>query len=259
MKGRMWPLYVGFLIVAVLIYFGTSVISTKQETLEKSRVLVKQTKSVQLLMRDAHRSLNAQERSKIDELNVILDQVKSEEERLGILEQLAGAWYRLSNYEVSGHYAEQIAEIRQSAEAWSIAGTTYAQGISMNNEERDRLYCAEKSRAAFDQSKLILPENQDVDLNLALTYVNLPDESNPMAGIQMLLKLKSQYPEYAPVYRHLGRLGIQTGQFEKAISRLQTAWSLERDEGKVSCLLSQAFQELGKVDSAQYYSQLCKH
>lgn len=259
MKNLKWPLYLGFILVVGLIYFGTSVISSDQETLEKSRVMVKQTKSVQVLLRNAHKALTQEQRVSIDELNVMLERAESEVERIKLLEQLAGRWYSFGQYAVSGHYAEEIAEMRDDAEAWAIAGTTYAQGLAAVSDEREKVYCAEKARAAFDQSKLLQPDNKDVDLNHALTYIQLPDESNPMAGIQMLLKLKNQYPKYAPVYRHLGRLGIQTGQYQKALERLRVAWSLEKDEQKVSCLLTEAFSALGQADSASYYNQYCKN
>ena len=259
MKPSNWMLYAGFIVVAALIYFGTSVISSKQQTIEKSRVLVKQSKSIQVLLREAHHSVKPQERVQIDELGVLIERASSDQERIGYLEQLAGMWYSLGHYAVSGHYASKIAEIRKDASSWSIVGTTYAQGISAAKEERDKKYCAEQARGAFDQAKLLDPSNKDVDLNKALTYISLPDEGNPMAGIQMMLKLKNQYPDYAPVYRHLGRLGIQTGQFDKALERLRTAWALEQDQGKVSCLLSEVFNALGKADSAQYYNQLCKN
>lgn len=259
MNRSVWPLYAGFILLAVVIYLGTDVKSADQKILEKSRVLTKQTKSSQVLLRDAYHALKTDQKSQVDELNVLLEREELESNRLGIMERLAGLWYRWGFYDVSGHFAEQIAEIRNSADAWAIAGTTYSQGINSSEGEREKVFCAERARAAFDQAKLLRPDNPDVDLNHALTYVYQPDETNPMAGIQMLLQLKRQYPEYAPVYRNLGSLGNQTGQYEKALERLRTAWRLEGDQGKVSCLLVETFAGLGIPDSVNYYKNICKN
>ncbi len=259
MKKNVWLLYTGFIVLAALMYFGTDVKSNNQKSLEKSRALVKQVKSSQLVMREAYHRLSSNQRSQIDELKVLIDQEKNDESKLNLLKQMSGLWYRWGHYDIAGHYAEKIAEIDDSADSWAIAGTTYAQGILSDLEDRTKLFCAEKSRAAFDQAKLLRPENPEVDLNRALTYVNLPDQSNPMAGIQMLLQVKTTFPKYAPVYRHLGRLANKTGQYDKALERLRTAWQLENDRGKVSCLLAETFKALGATDSTNYYSNICKN
>jgi tetratricopeptide (TPR) repeat protein len=259
MTRQVWSLYAGFGLLAALIYFGTDVKSNNQKTLEKSRVLIKQSKSTQVLLRDAYHTLDNDQKNQIDEMNVLLEREEDESSKMGMMERLAGMWYNWGHYDVSGHYAEKIAEARNTAEAWAIAGTTYSQGIQAGQDDRTKQYCADKARAAFDQAKLIQPDNPNVDLNRALTFIYRADESNPMAGIQMLLQLKNQYPDYAPVYRNLGRLANQTGQFEKALERLRTAWALEGDRAKVSCLLEETFVGLGIPDSIEYYSKLCKN
>jgi len=259
MKSKAWPLYLGFVVFAILLYVGTDVKSTDQKAIEKSRALVKQSKSSQVLLRDAYHELDQAQRVQIDEINILIEKAEDEESELRLTEQLAGLWYTWGRYDVSGYYAEQIADVRNSADAWSIAGTTYSLGIRNSQDEQTVKYCTERARAAFDQAKLLQPENPDADLNKALTYVYRPEEDNPMAGIQMLLEVKNKYPDYAPVYRNLGTFAIQTGQFEKALERLRQAWALEGDKGKVSCLLAQAFEATQAIDSAQYYTQICKN
>ena len=210
-------------------------------------------------MRDAYHLLKPEQKSLVDEMKVLLEQEEDNTNRVGMLERLAGMWYSWGFFDVSGYYAEQIAEARNTADAWAIAGTTYTQGIKSSQDERTKAYCADQARAAFDQSKLMQPDNPDVDLNRAMTYIYQPDETNPMAAIQMLLQLKNQYPDYAPVYRNLGNLANQTGQYEKALERLRTAWTLEGDKAKVSCLLKETFTGLGIADSVEYYNKLCKN
>lgn len=247
------------MVLVLGLYFGTDVISNKQRTLEKSRVLVKQTKSKQLVLRDAYHKLTAEQRTQVDEIKVLLERAEDESRRLGLLETLAGLWYRWGHYDISGIYAEEIAEKRNTAEAWAITGTTFTRGIQLDKDERTRQFCAEKARAAFDQAKIIEPENPEVDLNKALTYVYMPESSNPMAGIQQLLQLKDAYPDYGPVYRYLGMLANQTGQFQRALERLRMAWVLEEDREEVGCLLTETFTALSMPDSARFYSQYCKN
>ncbi len=258
MKSRIWLLYAGCALLALIIYFGTDVKSSDQKDLEKSRSLVQQSKSSQVLIREAYHQLSQGQKNQIDELKVLIEKETDESNRLMLLEQLAGLWYSYGRYDVSGHYAEEIANKRNTPEAWSIAGTTYTLGIKNASDDQIKAFCAERARGSFDQAKLLKPENPEVDLNKAMTYVYLPEETNPMAGIQMLLRVKDQYPDYAPVYRQLGTLAIQTGQYEKALERLRQALNLELEDKKTSCLLVQAFDALGQIDSARFYADQCK-
>ena len=259
MNKRKWLLYGGFALLSVLLYFGTSVKSKSQKTLEKSRVLVKQIKSTQVLLKEAYHSLSGVQKAQVDEIQVMLEQSADEENNLNLYERLAGLWYAWGYFDVSGHYAEKIAEERNTPEAWSIAGTTYSRGIQADVDDRSKRYSANKARAAFEQSQLLQPDNPEVALNLALTYVQLPEQTNPMQGIQMLLNLKEAQPKYGPVYRHLGMLAIQTGQYEKAVERLRQASVLEPSRKEINCLLADAFIGLNQSDSSAYYKTLCNN
>ncbi len=252
-------LYVGFVLFAIILYFGTDLKSEDQRDIEKSRSIIKQSISAQTLLRDAYHQLDDEQKVQVDELKILIDRAGDNEERMRLLEQLAGLYYKWGRFDVSGYYAEEIALERNTLEAWSLAGTTYAAGIRILKSERNRSYCAERARSALEQAKLIDPSNPEIDLNLALTYVYLPEETRPMQGIQMLLQLKTQHPEYAPVYRHLGTFAMQTNQYEKAVERLKQAIALEGERGNVTCLLAEAYRALNQADSSSHYEQKCKN
>lgn len=252
-------LYLGCALFALTLYFCTDVKTSEQKQVEKSRVLVKQSTSIESLLRNAHGALSPNIKNQLGEIDVLMERATSDEERLELKERQAGLWFQANQWAISGHYAEEIAEQRQTVEAWSIAGTTFTRCIQMEQDEKVKAFCADHARSAFDQALLIEPKNPDAELNKALTYIYRPDGDNPMAGIQMLLAIKNDYPDYAPVYRTLGRFAIQTGQYEKALERLRQAYSLEKDAGKVSCLLAEAFTAMQKADSAAYYTQLCNN
>lgn len=257
MNKKSTILYVCCALFACLLYFCTDVKTAEEKAIEKSRVLVKQSTSVESLIRDAHHDLSPELKNQLDEANVLMERATSDEERLQLKERLSSIWFAANQYAIAGHYAEQIAEERQDVESWSIAGTVFTQGIQREEDQKVKAFCADHAREAFNQALLIEPANPEAELNKALTFIYQPDESNPMAGIQMLLAIKKDYPDYAPVYRTLGRFAIQTGQYEKALERLRQAYSLEKDAGKVSCLMAQAFTAMEQLDSAAYYTGLC--
>ena len=95
-------------------------------------------------------------------------------------------------------------------------------------------------------------------VNLALVYAENPSADDPMKAVMMLRDLEKRHPENASVYNALGRLAIKTGQWSRAVERLEKAWSIDRTNPNTPCLLSRAYEELGNADKASEFAKLCK-
>jgi uncharacterized protein HemY len=78
-----------------------------------------------------------------------------------------------------------------------------------------------------------------------------------MKGIQMLLQLNQEAPEDVLVLVTLGRLAIQTGQFDRAEVRLLKALEVEPQNVGAICLLARVYQELGNTAKAADYQRQC--
>jgi cytochrome c-type biogenesis protein CcmH/NrfG len=83
-----------------------------------------------------------------------------------------------------------------------------------------KAFCNQRAVQAFENAISLNPDNASHRLNLALTYTEMPPEDNPMKGILLLRELQEQYPENTQVLNALGRLAIQTGQYARAVERL---------------------------------------
>jgi uncharacterized protein HemY len=79
-----------------------------------------------------------------------------------------------------------------------------------------------------------------------------------MKGILMLRELDTQHPNNVSVLSQLGRLAIKTGQWEKAITRLEAAQKVEPANDRVACLLLEAYKGAGQVDKAKALENRCK-
>ena len=62
-----------------------------------------------------------------------------------------------------------------------------------------------------------------------------------MKGILLLRELDAQNPENIAVNSQLARLAIKTGQFDKAIGRLEKVLVKEPNNSKLICLLAEAY------------------
>jgi len=74
----------------------------------------------------------------------------------------------------------------------------------------------------------------------------------------MLLDLNREHSENVLVLNTLARLAIRTGQYDRAIERLEKARSIEPNNANTSCLLAQAYEGNGNTEQAQAFAERCQ-
>jgi len=244
-----------FTILFSILYFGLDRKPKKQALVENSRAANAEVTDPTILIREAKELLKDEQAAYIQVLES--DLRSNQDDPQPILESLAARWFEAGYPAISGYYAEEIAKLLNTEEAWSIAGTTFTMALKGENSEKVRAYCSQHALSAFEKTISLSPDNVDHRINQALVYIDYPAKDNPMKGIQMLLGLKDKYPENASVLIQLGRLAIGTRQYERAIERLNTALTIDKDNDKANCLLAQAYQATGDIVNARLFNDKC--
>ena len=244
-----------FSLLFCLIFFGLDRKPKTQALVEKSRAAKSEVTDPAILIAEAKETLKDEQ---VSYLHVLESDLRSNnDDPRPYLEKLAAKWFELDFPSISGYFAEEIAKIDNTEDAWSIAGTTFTMALKGEKSKKVRAYCSQHALSAFEKTISLSPDNVNHRINQALVYIDEPAKDNPMKGIQMLLSLKDKYPENASVLIQLGRLAISTGQFDRAIERLKTALDLDKDNNKANCLLAQAYEATGNMVSAKLYNDKC--
>lgn len=256
LRKPLFAIIVSALIFAIL-YFACDTSPKNIKAAEKSRASNFEITNIQNLLKEARPNLTADVKAIIETYEFQLRNPADEEEEINLYKNLSSVWYQQNAFAISGHYAQIIAEKVGSEEAWSICGTTYYAGIVSEGEEKEKLYCQGKAIEAFENAISINPMNTQHKTNLALCFVEMPPADNPMKGIQMLLSLNEKFPDDPGVLIQLARLGMQTGQFDKAEGRLMKVLSIDPANKRAVCLLSELLEKAGKMDQAKLYYEKC--
>ena len=246
----------GAIVLFCIVYFGFDIVPKEQKQLEKSRLLSTEATSVQNLIMDAKAELG-KEYGIIEALMMELNDTEDDSLKVERLKALSGKWYDLGYPSISAYYAEEIANNTNLAESWSIAGTTYLLGVQNTTEEKTRQWSFNRAVKAFETAISLDPENIDNRINLALGYIEVPQQDNPMKGILMLRELDVQFPGNVKVLTQLGRLSLETNQIDNALKRLKQAENAQPDNKKIICLLAQAYERSGNVQYAEAYREKC--
>jgi tetratricopeptide (TPR) repeat protein len=256
-KGRL--IFISVSVFAVLlIYFGCDIKSPELREAEKVRAMDFQPTDFVNIKRAAIDNLSSERRNTIESLDFALEKAEDEDSKVKYHKELSRFWMQFGYPALAGYHAELIAQMVMTGESWSIAGSTYNICLQRAESERQKTLCGNRSVASFENAVSLEPNNLDYRLNLAVTLADHPPENNPMLGVTQLIELNRQNPEYVPALFNLGRLAVETGQYQRAIERLTSAYELEPDNQRVICLLPVAFARVGDEQNARKFSDLCE-
>jgi len=245
-------------VLFLILYIGCDTTPKEIKDLERSRALAAESTNLDVLLAEARAEMAANELSAMAALEQELSQAPGDSAQAALLRQLSSRWFAAGRPAIAGAYAEKVAELAETEESWSIAGTTFTICVQRSEEEKVRSYCTSQAVKAYENAISLNPGNIANKVNLALLYTENPPADNPMKGILMLRDLNQQTPENVLILNTLARLAMRTGQYDRAIGRLQEALKLEPENAATVCLLAQAFEATGDTSNAQQFAEQCR-
>lgn len=259
MKNREQAYYIlGAIIVLALLFFGFDTKPSTQKILEKSRVLNTPAFDIEGMRTEAKKNLPADQAQYAETLESQLRFAGSDSIKINLLMSLSGFWYQAGKPLLAGHYARLIAESQQSAESWSITGTTFASALSNPDIQADhKIIARDQAVAAFENAISLEPDSVTHRINLALSYVEVPESGQPMKGIQMLASLAEKYPDSPLPSYHLASLAMRTGQVGRAQERIEQALTIDSTDIRIVCLAADIYTEAAMPEKARRWTESC--
>lgn len=161
---------------------------------------------------------------------------------------IARYWVNYGEPAVAAYYFEKNAQIEASDTSWQIAGANYIGALIGEKDITMRELFLGKAASCFQQSLDINPSNNEVKIALATTYME--DRDKIMNGVQMLLDIVRKDSNNINANLILGKWGVFSGQFDKAIKRLEKVVSLDSENLEAYWHLSQAYSAAGDTQKA---------
>lgn len=245
--------------LVILLYFVFDIVPPKTLDLEKSRSQQIESTGIDNLERNALQALGEEQKSVIEAMQLDFSKAADSTRKMVVLRSLSGTWYEYGQPAIAGYYAEKVAEMEKGADAWSIAGTTYALCYKQTEDEKTKSFCWKRAVKAFEAAISIDPNNVDSRINLAICYTDVPQPDNPMQGVLMLRALNEQFPGNVQVLNQLARLALQTGQLDKALERLSESLKVDADNSQTACLMAEVLEKKGDATKAEEFRKKCVH
>lgn len=170
--------------------------------------------------------------------------------------KLANIYEREHQLPVATYYRAKSAKLEKSGKKLTFAAQIFLQLMEEEHSGSVQLWEAAEAVSALEQSLAIDSTNEDTKLALATAYIEGTGE--PMKGVQILRGITAQNPGDIPANMLLGRMSIQSGQLEKAVTRFETVLKQQPDNKEALYFMAQTYEGLGNKTKAIEYLQKCK-
>jgi tetratricopeptide (TPR) repeat protein len=170
------------------------------------------------------------------------------QEKIIWLDSLTSIWDRQMRPGIAAEYVHQKARIVNTSIAWQIAGERYL-SLGRYFDNADKQFLTSKAIECLEKANEMDKNNPQIATQLGIAYVE--NGAEPMKGILLLREQADADPKNADAHMNLGFFSMQTGQYDKAISRFEHVLSVDPKDEIVKYYLGEAYLAAGKNAQAK--------
>ena len=257
MKKQLLFILSGLIAVILLFYFGRTV-AHKNNTLIPSTSEVK-VFSIEQFIKQEKQHLTAAQAINLGKLenSVIRGDISSQQ--IVANTRLADFWKdSIRSFEPYVYYLSEAAKLDKSEKNLTFAAQLILGNLRGEQDEAKLNWKAEQAIALFEKAIELNPNNDDLKVGLGTCYVfgkgrfGKPEET--MKGIQQLLAVVRKDSANMKAQMMLGVGGYVSGQYDKAIERLQKVVTAQPDNLEAIAFLADAYAAKGdKTEAIKWY------
>lgn len=173
-----------------------------------------------------------------------------------VFTKLAQTWQQHKQLPVAAYYHATAGKLENSQKKLNFAGQFFLDLMHETASASVQAWEAQQAIACFQRSLELNPDDDTAKMALAAAYIEGTGET--MQGVQLLLGITREKPDNVPANLMLGRLSIQSGQYDKAIERYNTVLKLEPENTEALYFLAEAYKGKGDKAKAIELLEKCK-
>ena len=247
-KGPIWAIIVS-IIAIVSIYFLTD-IKENPDIQTINKVIDSDDNETISLFLD---SIDEEERNTA----LSLFQEARDSQDSAAVEALIAFYEEKQQYNFAAYYHSLKAEITPLASNWEVAGDrqiSVSSNAAYDVAFNEMLY----EEALISYQKAIDLDSSNLELQVKLGSAIVDRSPQPMQGITLLLGVIEQDSMHINGNLALGKFGIISGQYDKAVIRLEKVLSLQPENAEALFLSGEAYSNLGMNEKAISCFSKCK-
>lgn len=170
--------------------------------------------------------------------------------------ELGELYYKMDKPLAVVYYMTKQAEADNSASSYLQAGDYGSMLIQTAPDEKARNFLGANIIRCYE--KAVALDSSSIDNKLRLAGAYLENSGQPMQGVSILMNIIDRDSNHIGALLMLGRFGIVSGQFDKAIARLEKVLYLRPQNSEALLLMAEAYNSKGDKNRAIEYLERCQ-
>lgn len=198
--------------------------------------------------------------SQLNFLSKIEDSLTSSSNKINTYKSLAAFWKdSIHLFEPFAYYTEAASKLDNSEKSLTFAAQIFLEGLRGEDDLAKVDWESGEAISLYEKALTLNPENDDLKIELASCYIygkgRSGDPQETMKGIQQLLSVVRKDSTNMKAQMVLGVGGYVSGQYDKAIARLNKVVTAQPDNFEATAFLADTYAAQGnKVEAIKWYN-----
>lgn len=167
------------------------------------------------------------------------------QQQLKVYHQLAHFWSDSARiFEPYAWYEAEAARLENSEKKLTFAAHLFLENLQADEIPKRRRWKALQAKDLFERSLQIYPDNDSAKVGLGACYIYGNISSSPMEGIGKISEVVEKDSTNIYAQMTLAKGSVISGQYDKAISRLETVHRLKPENLEAIMLLADMYEGL---------------
>jgi len=179
------------------------------------------------------------------------------EQQLKVYHQLAHFWADSAGiFELYAWYEAEAARLENSEKTLTFAARLFLDNLQNDEIAPRRKWKALQAKDLFERSLKINPDNDSAKIGLGSCYLFGDISATPMEGIVKIREVVEKDSTNLYAQMMLVRGSLISGQYDKALSRLQTINRMQAGNVEAILMLADVFERIGdKTNAVSWYQK----
>jgi tetratricopeptide (TPR) repeat protein len=248
---------IGITLVALVLLFGKIVPAKNQVKLSGSTQnnttdnTTASTVTIDTILVLAKKQLSPEQVMRINTLEHSISRGAVQDQQLHIYHQLARFWFDSARvFEPFAWYEAEAARLENSEKSLTFAAQLFLDNLQVDEVGQRRQWKALQAKDLFERSLKINPKNDSAKVGLGACYLFGGISATPMEGIMKIREVVEKDSTNIYAQLMLARGSVMSGQYDKAVARLETVVRLQPKNIDGILMLADVYERMGNKSNA---------
>ncbi|MEO6612656.1 MAG: tetratricopeptide repeat protein [Chitinophagaceae bacterium] len=213
--------------------------------------------SIDTLLNLAKKQLSPEQVVRLNTLENSISRGDVQNQQLHVYHQLARFWADSAHvFEPYAWYTAEAARLENSEKNLTFAAHLFLDNLQSDDVEERRQWKAMQAKDLFERSLKINPVNDSAKVGLGACYLFGGISSTPMEGILKIREVAEKDSTNTYAQLMLARGAVISGQYDKALARLETVNRMRPADTDAILLLAEVYERMGdKKNAVNWYQR----